>query len=354
MELNTLFTNYTPCVVEPGIITDHRGADVFLLVAKMTWQIMDDGSVRYAIPQRGIRVLDERVSDDNPFSSTLYPSDYVNEKPGTDVIMIAKAYPKEGAKSHDVTLRIARAEGVLEKTVRVFGPRVYMKGPRGIAPGPAAAPVVTPIHYELAHGGTEIDGDEVARSEVNPAGRGVALDPNTLVDQPAHQLEIVGGTEPAGFGPIGPGWQPRIGMAGTMNDAWLRSRHPFPPEDFDPRFNCVSHPDLYCETPLLGTEPVEILGATEAGALRFQLPDYRPTFHSLVDDAERDLDTHLDTFLIDVENRIVEVTWRATQRIPRKIKRLKQVFVRPGAEISQELIDQADHDLLQYRLAGNS
>ena len=54
----------------------------------------------------------------------------------------------------------------LEKTVRVFGTRVYMKGPRGITPGPAAAPAVTPLQYELAHGGTEIEGDEFARSDV--------------------------------------------------------------------------------------------------------------------------------------------------------------------------------------------
>jgi hypothetical protein len=354
MELNSLFTNYTPCVVEPGLTTDRHGADVFLLVAKMTWQIMGDGSARYAVPQRGVRMLDEKVDDDNPFSSVLYPGDYVDHKPGTDVIMVAKAYPEEGAKSHDVTLRIARRDSLLEKTVRVFGTRVYMKGPRGITPGPAAAPAVTPLQYELAHGGTEIEGDEFARSDVNPAGVGVAINPKKLVGAVAHQLEIVGGSEPAGFGALGPGWQPRIGYAGTLDAKWQKTRHPFLPEDFDPRFNCVAHPDLYCEEPLTGTEPVEIVGATPDGPLRFQLPEYAPAFESLVDDVERDLDPHLDTFLIDVENRLVELTWRATQRIPRKIKRLKQVIVRPGIELPEALVDQAARDLHKYQVANYS
>ena len=80
----------------------------------------------------------------------------------------------------------------------------------------------------------------------------------------------------------------------------------------------------------------------------------RPTMAEIMDDVERDLDTHLDTFLIDVENRMVELTWRATQRIPRKIKRLKKVIVRPGNELPEEIVDQAAHDLMNYRLANNA
>jgi hypothetical protein len=149
----------------------------------------------------------------------------------------------------------------------------------------------------------------------------------------------VGGSEPAGFGPIARQWEPRRSLYGTRDASWQRSRQPVPPKDFDPRYNCAGHPDLWSETPLRGDEPIEILGATPEGAWRFRLPYYAPAFHVTIDGEEETYDTHLDTILIDIEDtdeRIVELSWRCCVRLPHKSERLEKIIITNAVKLGDE------------------
>ena len=49
--------------------------------------------------------------------------------------------------------------------------------------------------------------------------------------------------KPAGFGAVGRGWQPRLGFAGTYDQAWIDTQWPLPPKDFDPRHNLSAPAD---------------------------------------------------------------------------------------------------------------
>lgn len=59
------------------------------------------------------------------------------------------------------------------------------------------------------------------------------------------------GRSPAGFGPLGKAWAPRLALAGTYDARWLDERHPRLPEDFDfaywngaPADQQIDFPDL--------------------------------------------------------------------------------------------------------------
>lgn len=123
----------------------------------------------------------------HPSSSLRYPSDSVPEKPGTDVLLLGTAQPPAGAEvsARDVTLRLERRPQPLEKTVTVYGPRIYYRALTGVVPGPPAALGPTPLVYELAYGGCDGPFSEPR----NPAGMGFARDPSSLVGQRAPQLE---------------------------------------------------------------------------------------------------------------------------------------------------------------------
>ena len=327
------------------LVDDHRGFECAVVVARLAWQLDPSGAARIASPQRPIRVVPQYR--DGPSSSLHFGSDAVCEKPGTEVIMLAKAWPQAGQKSDhvDVSLSVETGRHSLKKVVRVFGTRSFEKKVRGVGPAPAG-PVFEPlaIVYEAAEGGSlEARSDEApACNESNPVGIGFALEPRALLGKEAFTIEPLVGNAPAGFGPIARHWSPRREYYGTIDEAYLRSRHPVAPADFDVRYNIDAHPDLWCETPMRGDEPFEILGATPEGEWRFRLPYYEPRFDVTIDGKEEHCATKLDTVLIDIENpreRIVELTWRASVRLPKQTERLSKIELTNAVDIPRHYYD---------------
>jgi hypothetical protein len=343
VDVDRLCDNRTLMDARVLLSRDRHGHNVAVAIAKMSWSLLPSGQALPAVPPRPIRTALVRRGT-GFWSSVRYPSDLAPDKPGTDVIVLGSAVPPEGrtVTELDVSVRVETGERRIFKAVRVFGPRVFMGAGLGLAPGPALPLRPTPIVYELARGGVDeqhLD-DERAVDWRNPSGRGHRLDTARLVDQPAFVIEPLGGSEPAGFGPIDTSWQPRLSLYGTCDAAWARRRAPIAPRDFDPRFECWSHPDLWSETPLAGTEPVEILGATPSGALRFKLPELAPRFVLEREDGEQALATHLDTFLVDLETPhepVVELVWRASVQLPRKPQILKRIVITAHPPLSDDL-----------------
>jgi hypothetical protein len=279
--------------------------------------------------------VDEHTSNDE-WSSVRRPSDFVDEKPGTDVLLLGTARPPAVTTTTemDVVLTVAASTAPLHKRVRVRGPSVYYDGPLGIRPGPAAPLGPTPLLYELAYGGHDEHRSGLPLVDWrNPAGIGVAVERTTLLGRRAPQLEDpdapLGSLRPSptGFGPIAPSWQPRRRLAGTYDAEWRRLRAPLRPTDFDPRHNCSAPHDLWCERPLEGGEPVEVVGVTAAGVWRFRVPQRAPRIRARVDGRERELPTHLDTLLIDADAQRVELSYRARVPLPIKWDRLESIRV---------------------------
>jgi hypothetical protein len=85
------------------------------------------------------------------------------------------------------------------------------------------------------------------------------------------------GRAPAGFGPLGKAWAPRLAKAGTYDQAWLDERHPHLPNDFDfgfwngaPQDQQIAFPDLSSECRLY-TENLVPGG----GPMAVELPPHR-------------------------------------------------------------------------------
>ncbi len=344
MNLDKLCENRTPMTVRCVPLDDRHGRAVIVVIAKVTYAVTPSGVGLLAAEQPPIRMSDEHVGV-GPWSSVRLPSDFVDEKPGTDVLLVGSAYPPADRAVTDMTvsLRLERGNATMQKALRVYGPRVYQRGVLGLAPGGSARLGVTPLVYELAYGGNDQGPGGVVIDRRNPAGRGVAVDASRLVGQPAHVIEdpraTVASRTPAGFGPIPWSWSPRAERQGTRDAAWARERAPVHPVDFDPRANCSAPPDQWASEPLLGDERVEILGATPSGAWRFQLPRYAPRFTSVVRGLAREVPTHLDTYLIDAEARQVTLVWRASFPAPKPLELLDTVLVTDETPLPEPLLE---------------
>lgn len=196
---------------------------------------------------------------------------------------------------------------MLDKSVRVHGPRRFERSALGRWSMGATQPAASvPLLWELAYGGACTVPDpaharDPSRPEhllnevcyANPLGRGwwhadgfkavkraglpvpdflpapqfeYPSDPIQTLDL-ANQaagldvdkmIDVVRGHahQPAGFGPLGRPWTPRIQRAGHYDEAWLQQHWPGLPRDFDMRYwNCapvdqqIAHPrpDLMIE-----------------------------------------------------------------------------------------------------------
>lgn len=336
MDFDGRIENLTPMEVRCLPMDDLHGRAVLVTIAKITYVVSKTGAARIAADPAPIRYRDEPF-DGAPYASIKYPSDWFDEKPGTDVIVVGTAIPKEGSllTEMDVSVRVGR----LFKAVRVHGMRVYQGAVLGgVAPGPAERLGPTPIRYELAQGGVDDeDPDHVTYDPKNPSGIGFVEVRRKRVGAPAPRLSVPvslaePGREPAGFGAVGAHWSPRLELAGTRDDAWRRRRAPVLPLDFDPRHHACAHPDLYSASPLCPDEPVELVGMTPEGVFRFKLPDVEPRFVSRLDGELREHESHLDTLLIDADARRVELTWRISMPLPRKAQRLDKIYVRASSD----------------------
>ena len=261
--------------------------------------------------------------------------------------MLAKAWPTSGAPCPhvDVSLRVETGQQSLHKAVRVFGARHFEKKVLGVVPGqPQPLRDAVAISYEHAEGGS-LPTNEQGETEfdvVNPIGIGFARERRDLVGQPAFAIESLVGSAPAGFAPISRNWSPRVELFGTKDDEYMRTRFPVMPEDFDNRFNCDCHPDLWSEQPMRGDEPFVVVGATPEGTWRFRLPHYLPRFDATIDGEQQQLETKLDSILIDIESpheRIVELTWRASVRLPKKSERLEKIVVTNAVDVPSKYYD---------------
>jgi hypothetical protein len=317
--------NRTPLPMELLFLIDEEGQPVLVPLVQATFEIVGDG-LRLAEQQLPLLLAGEPhpprelAPTDSPLEGS--PPSWRLEpegaylKPAVDVVLLGHAYARNGhATSSDVVLTVGR----LEKTVRAFGERVFVDTGTGIrvsAPRPFER---LPLQWEYAFGGAETDGGRVVAFEHrNPVGRGFRSPKARFVEMfflpnlenPGTLLTRWGqAVEPAGFGFVSGGWEPRQSLAGTFDAAWTEERSPLLPTDFDQRFFNAAPRDQVLR--LEGNERVEVLGATPQGALRFALPELMPLRAGVrFNDRREDLPLKFDTVVIDADARQVRVLFR--------------------------------------------
>lgn len=216
-------------------------------------------------------------------SATRDESDLCPTRPGTDFFLRGTAWAPGGveARAWEVAARVGR----IHHRATVTGPRWWERA-RGddwrlTEPTPCAA---IPLRYELAYGGVARAEGREERCEENPVGVGFAPpwwrggrerveaprieapdDPLRHIDRPIAVR---------GFGPLGRAWLPRRARAGTLDDAWLRTRWPVMPPDFDDRFWHGAPDGLVSAPHLRGDEAVTLTGVRPEGEVSFRLPGH--------------------------------------------------------------------------------
>ncbi len=116
---------------------------------------------------------------------------------------------------------------------------------------------------------------------------------------------------PQGFGIITKAWKQRLDLAGTYDDAWLETRWPDLPEDFDMSYWNGAHPDM--QVPYLnGDEEVILTNLTPGGSLKFRLPAHKPVLSvTCANGRILPVTANLDTLIIDPDAMKVNLVWRA-------------------------------------------
>lgn len=319
--------------------TDRDGLEYAVLAIKGTFDIpANGGAATFAAEQQPCLPADEHFGEPG-FSSVRFEMDSCLRKPGTDVVLVGDARPKQTARRIDVGLQA----GPIRKVVRVFGDRRWERSLgrwRMSDPEPFDE---MPLVWERAFGGRDETHEKEKKHGFEPrnpvgagfaAGRGsdrlegLALpnleDPKQLIeswkDRPA----------PAGFGFTGRHWEPRVRYAGTFDEAWEKERCPLLPADFDERF-FNGAPGGQVARHFTGGEPVRLVNVANphgASELRFELPRDEFEVTARIKGADAGAAAVLDTVVLEPGAGRVLMTWRATIPCPRAFLYVEHVRIR--------------------------
>ena len=330
--------NETPFTAGLALFPDADGVDTLYLAVRGAFTF--ERGLAVADEQPPLRSADEHWGD--PASTSLkYAGELHLLKPSTDVVLVGHAWAMGGRPVS--TVDVAIAVGPLRKVIRVFGDREW-KGALDLQIGAPAPFERMPLVYERAFGGVvEIDPDAraVTRDPRNPVGVGFACrkrggemgarklpnleDPAHLIARPADR------PPPAGSGFIAPSWEPRRLSAGTYDKGWQKTRAPFLPADFHPRFFNAAHPDLVCKGHLQGGEEVSALHVTPSPLLRFRLPVCRFDARVHVAGVVERPPLRMETVLIEPDEGRVSLLWRGAVRCDKNALRISRVRVAVAA-----------------------
>jgi hypothetical protein len=342
MILESRIDNRTLANVRAMPMHDLRGADVVVVVVRLALAYDVDG--RLALASRPIRIVD--IPDGH--GALLHPSDFEAEKPGTDVGLVGHLEPPRRVATEVVAgLRM----GSVHKGIKVRGPsKLDVAQGRVVAGTPEPITEAVPLVYAACFGGhaPRAVGDEPAVDPTNPVGSGFG-DPAAWIGKPAPRLAPFASTDgPASqacFAPLPRSWEPRASRAGTYDGTWARTRAPLAPLDRDPAYASWASPGLHAARPLRGDEPLHLGGIHGAGDLELALPLHPVRIAATVLGVTRDLPTHLDSVLVDADQRVVELTWRARFDQPKKLQMIERVRVETERDLDSEIAEArlADH-----------
>ena len=305
--------NNTPFAPAMAVFPNRDGIDTLYVIVKGTFTLRPP--LRLAEAPAPPVLTDEYYGE--PVASSIkYASELHIGKAGTDVILVGHAY----TLGHDISesaVLVRAAER--KKVVRVFGDRFWRLG-GSTRPEPFEQ---MPLTFERAYGGQhQVSPDEpMLAEEYNPVGVGFRgrrsasdMDGQPLpnLEDPRHSSEVLGSRPvPACFGFVAPSWLPRRAFAGTYDKTWQKKRAPYLPLDFDQRFFNMAAPELTFQRFLMGGEPVEVLGASREGPIRFEVPRCQPRVTIKVMGRNETPPPRLETVLIEPDLNRVSVSWRS-------------------------------------------
>jgi hypothetical protein len=136
--------------------------------------------------------------------------------------------------------------------------------------------------------------------------------PAPQIDDPKNPVRDLGKAyPPQGFGIITKSWNQRLVFAGTYDDAWLETRWPDLPENFDMAYWNGAHPDM--QVPYLnGDEEIVLSNLTPGGTLNFRLPGLKPIVKIVCAHGRSlSVSANLDTVILEPDSMRIALVWRA-------------------------------------------
>ncbi|MBA3548087.1 MAG: DUF2169 domain-containing protein [Nannocystis sp.] len=314
--------NLTPysAITFPSIMPDGAGVDVVCVAARFAVppQDADRAAPLEVCAEQRPPPIDDMFWGTRGISSIRQEAQTAPMRLGTDIYVDGYVHAPRGEPAQTMTARVR--VGPCAVSLLVFGDRVWQRALGGTALSAPAPFMSLPLCYERSFGGSILDDERlVAQEPRNPVGCGLYKDPAHARDKPAPNFErpdqrIAAWNDrpsPAGFGPVARGWQPRLALAGTFTETWMRTRAPLWPDDFDPRYYSAAAPGLVAPQRLSGGEPVELVGFSPVGALMFDLPRIRIGVRRVRrSGADRRVQMSLDGVLLEPELRSVTLYLR--------------------------------------------
>lgn len=332
--------NQTALAVSFSAASDENGRPLLVVFVQATYAIAPGRAPTLSDEQPETSLVGELWGEDSAVSSYRIEPAYAFMKPATDVVLLGQAH----APARPVTeLEVAFRVGALGKTLRVIGDRSWVRA-NGVVGATRPQPFVQmPLSYERAFGGWDRSHADPASHGFeprNPIGvgyrttdlrfeEGIAL-PN--LEDPRDPIRTFGQhVAPAGVGFVSPHWSPRAEFGGTHDAAWVRDRQPLLPGDFDRRFFNAASPGLIAAGYLRGDEQVVVENACAAGRLSFSLPGTAPPRCKveLRGLADADLETALDTVVVDTDKSLLRMTYRAHTTLRAGLHDVRTIRVAP-------------------------
>lgn len=322
--------NRTPLSASLSVFANPAGVECAYGAVKATFDL-SSGTPELSAKQAQFLAADVYWGD--PLNTSVRAAgDVTLLKPATDIMVLGRAVAPRPVHAMDVVIRV----GAIAKTLRVFGNRRWVKRGKNWTISEPQAFERLPLKWEHAFGGTGklVEGKEPEHEPRNPVGAGFVASydddfegralPN--IEDPAQLVAVPQDRPaPAGCAPVSPVWLPRRSYAGTYDEAWQKSRAPFLPKDFDPRFFNAAASGLIADGFLAGGEVVELQGCTAGGALRFALPAPRVSMQWSFDGGTIDAEPRLDTVLIEPDQARLQMVWRAELAVGKRLTRLKHL-----------------------------
>jgi hypothetical protein len=327
--------NLTPFEADRFAVMDEIGADLLLVIIKATYKWDEQGKLSIADKQEKIEMADQYY--DQPDNSSIrYASDFSFDKVATDIAVRGSAWaPKGLARESLISMQV----GKLKKTIKVTGDRYWVKTMGGLTMSDPKPFDKIPLMFERAYGGTDLSNPDLTkhdREARNPVGVGFRAKSSTLnmedtrlpnFEDPENLIKSPGDKPiPAGFGFIGPSWQPRLSYAGTYDEAWQKGRMPLLPTDFDKKFFNSVPPDMIYDGYLEGKEQVLISGMSPKSKINFILPGDLPSV--MIDMAgleEQSIEMKIDRLFISSDEYVVIMVWNGCIRIPVEFREIENI-----------------------------
>lgn len=328
--------NTSGMVAGLSVATDKDGRDHCVVVVKGTFTIAGDGSTTLADLQEPLVFADVHHGD--PATTSIrYESDFAAHKPRVDLLVNGSAYAPNGGAVTQMTVKLGIGE--CQKELLVTGDRRWICGPLGVRSSAPTPFVTMPLTFDRAFGGRDESRPEHASAELrNLVGKGFlrssdrdVIEATALpnIEDPLHPLRAPRDTPgPAGFGVIGRGWRPRVQFSGTYDDRWMADKFPFLPDDFDPHYFQAAPSDQQVAA-LRGGETIRCMHMTPGGALTTTVPRREMPVQFVFRDRDIRVMATLDTLLLEPDRWRMQLTWRASVPLPRKLHALRDVIVGP-------------------------